>query len=134
VDRRAPLRWIRDCATWISQPYRSYDRRRAVRLPADVDVTVTVSWGILEGRGTNLSKTGLCVLLPEALSPGTSVFLRVVTFDRSGFASVCRCLERNGAYEIGLQFQDGLHIDDRILTGFDYRRMGGTGSWNDPET
>jgi len=132
MHRRAPIRWIRDCAVWLSHPYREYDRRRNIRLPAEVEVSVAVALFTLQGRTRNLSRGGASILLPEPIAPGTEVFLRFPTIDRSAFAHVRRCTAGEEHYEIALQFRDGLMLDDRTMEGFAYHRISAAGSWNDP--
>jgi PilZ domain len=132
MDRGAPFRWIKDCAIWLSHPYREYDRRRNVRFPADADVAITWSVGIVRGRSLNVSRGGICVLVPEAIPPGIVVLVRVPTIDRSAFSHVLRCMAREDHYEVALQFRDGLTLDDRSLAGFSYHQVTGGAAWNDP--
>jgi hypothetical protein len=132
MDRKAPFRWIKDCAIWLSHPYREYDRRRDVRFPADVAVAITVSMGIVEGRSVNLSRGGVSVLMPEAIPCGALVLVRFPMLDRSAFAHVLRCAAREKACEVALQFRDGLMLDDRTMADFDYHRVSADGTWNDP--
>ena len=134
MDVRPPFRWIKDCAAWLSHPYREYDHRRDVRFPVDVKVTITWSAGIVYGRCLNVSRGGICVLMPEAIPPGIVVLVRITTIDRSAFAHVLRCVARENHYEVSLQFRDGLMLDDRSLAGFEYHRAADLAAWNDPDT
>jgi hypothetical protein len=127
-----PFRWIRDCANWLSHPYKEYDRRRDVRFPAEVAVTINVPLGVVDGRSLNLSKGGVSVLLPEALTCGSVVLIRFPMLDRSAFAYVRRCVAREDKCEVALQFRDGLMLDDRTMADFDYHRVSAAGTWNDP--
>src|SRR5215472_13379560 len=94
----APFRWIKECALWLSHPYREYDRRRNLRLPANVEVVITVALGIVQGRSTNVSRGGVSVIVPESIMPGADVFVRFPTIDRSAFAHVQRCVARGNEY------------------------------------
>jgi len=114
---------------WLWQPYRDNERRRNVRLPADVDVAMTGPAGTVQGRSTNLSRGGVCVLVREALLPGTTVFVRIETIG-GGFAHVRRCVARGANYEVALQFRDGLMLDDRAIRGFDHRRETSVECWD----
>lgn len=127
-----PLRWIKDCASWLSHPYREYDRRRDIRLPAEVAVSINVSMGVVEGRSLNLSKGGASVLVPESLPCGGVVLVRFPSLDRSAFAHVRRCAPHDDQYEIALQFRDGLMLDDRTMADFHYHRVSADAAWNDP--
>jgi hypothetical protein len=133
MDRGTPFRWIKDCAVWLSHPYREYDRRRNIRFPADVEVAITWSTGVVHGRSLDVSRSGISVLVSEAIPPGIVVLVRVTTIDRSGYAQVRRCIVRGDRYEVALQFRDGLMLDDRSLAGFDYHRAAGVTEWNDPD-
>jgi hypothetical protein len=132
MSRGAPFRWIKDCATWLSHPYREYDRRRDVRFPADVAAAITVPLGTLEGRSLNLSRGGASLLLPEPVTCGTLVLIRFPMIDRSAFAHVRRCSAHEDKYEVGLQFRDGLMLDDRTMADFDYHRVSAKRIWDDP--
>src|SRR5262249_38490303 len=133
MDRGIPFHRLKKWATWLSDAYRDYDRRRNVRLPAEVEVVLTLPAGTLEARSINVSKGGVSVLATEAIACGTLVFVRFPTIDRSGFAHVRRCAPRGDRYELALVFRDGLKLDDRALSGFDYRRTSAPGSWNDAD-
>jgi len=127
-----PFRWIKDCATWLTHPYREYDRRRDVRFPADIAVVITVSLSIVEGRTLNLSRGGASVLLPEPLPCGTVVLVRFPMIDRSAFAHVLRCVAHEDKFDVALQFREGLTLDDRSMSDFHYHRISVDGAWNDP--
>lgn len=131
MDRRRPVRWIRNCAAWLSDPYREYDRRRNLRLPADLEAEVTVPLGVLSGRTVDLSRGGASVRLSEPIALQTIVFIRFPTVDRSGFASVRRCSAREDGYEVALQFRDGLALEDRTMANFDYHRIRADGAWSE---
>src|SRR5215831_4429026 len=95
-----PFRWFKDWAAWLSGPYREYDRRRYVRIAADVEVAITVPMGTIQGLSTNLTKGGVSVLVPEAITCGTAVFVRFPTIDRSAFAHVRRCVACGNDYKV----------------------------------
>ena len=133
MDGSAPLRWIRHCAVWLSDPYREYNRRRNMRFSANVEVAIHWGTGLLYGHSVNVSKGGMCVQLDDALPLGAQVLVRVKSIDRSGFASVRRCDARADHWEAALEFRDGLILDDRALTGFDYHRVAPAAEWNDPD-
>src|SRR5215469_14622956 len=126
----APIRWIHDCAMWLWDPFRNPDRRRHVRLPAEVEVEITLRLGTVQGRSSNVSKGGASVLVPEAMTCGAVVFVRFPTIDRSAFAQVRRCAAHEQGFQVALQFRDGLALDDRAMTGFDYHRATGLSDWN----
>jgi hypothetical protein len=126
------FRWIKDCANWLSHPYRDYDRRRDVRFPAEVAVAIHVGLGVLEGQSLNVSKGGASVLVSEALPCDSVVLVRFPLLDRRAFAFVRRCEARDEKFEVALQFREGLTLDDRTMADFDYRRMRADGTWNDP--
>jgi hypothetical protein len=131
MDRLAPIRWIVDCAQWLWHPYREHDRRRNLRLAADIDVTIVLPLGVLNGRTINMSRTGASVVVPEEVAPGATVYIRVPTIDRGGFASVRRCTPHGDGYEVALQFTYGLTLDDRCLADFQYERVNDPGAWID---
>jgi hypothetical protein len=127
-----PFRWIRHCANWLSHPYREYDRRRDIRLPAEMAVAVHVAMGVVDGRSSNLSKGGAAVVLPESLPCGSVVLVRFPTLDRSAFAHVRRCEPHDAQFEVALEFRDGLALDDRTMADFHYERVTTAGEWDDP--
>jgi hypothetical protein len=98
-----------------------------------VEVAITVPMGTIQGLSTNLSKGGVSVLVTEAITCGTAVFVRFPTIDRSAFAHVRRCVACGNDYEVALQFRDGLRLEDRAMTGFDYYRATGLSCWNEPD-
>jgi hypothetical protein len=132
------LRRLRDWVVQLAHPQEDRDRRRNARLVADLDVVITLpagsaAAGTVDGRSLNLSRGGACVLVPRRIASGTSVFLRLPMIDRSTFASVRRCQARGDCYALGLEFRDGLRLDDPCKTGFLYRQIRGARFWNSSE-
>ena len=107
----SPLDWVKSHATWFWQPYRE-DRRSQTRIPSRVDVEITLPMGAVTGRTINVSRGGVGVRVPAPMMPGAVVFVRITAIDRSAYAMVRHRIGRGHDYEVGLQFREGLKLED----------------------
>ena len=76
---------------------------------------VTLSWQDAEGhtcsiraRGVDMSRVGVRVESPEAMTPGSFAFVQVHELKLMGGAVVRYCMLRGTKYRIGLEFRNSL--------------------------
>ena len=85
------------------------ERRDRARLRADFRAVLTGTCGHLTVRGIDASRHGFGVASPDAVEPGTLVFVRLTELGLAGFAHVRRCVALpEGGFHLGLQLRDEL--------------------------
>ena len=101
------MRYTFDAPGQSDEPEAAPDRRKEIRVPMDAPVWLRILGEpspVIEGRIANVSKRGMKLLLPQALSPGVTLQLRIG--GKSIMAEVRYCLPRAGEFHIGVEIQD----------------------------
>lgn len=82
--------------------------RKFVRHPADIPIQISAVGNVPTHRVNlqNLSLGGLCCELSYAISPGTSISIRVPLIDNDyeGHGVVVWCTQKAQSYDVGIQF------------------------------
>jgi len=74
------MRYTFDAPGQSDEPEPAPDRRKEIRVPMDAPVWLRILGEpspVIEGRIANVSKRGMKLLLPQALSPGVTLQLRI---------------------------------------------------------
>lgn len=85
------------------------ERRDRRRLKAAFRAVLHGPTGLIEVRGFDASRHGIGAVSPEALAPGSLIFVRLVELGLAGFAWVRRSEARpDNNFILGLEFRDEL--------------------------
>ena len=98
-DGRLVIRILGDAVEW--------NRRKHVRLPAEIELTVFAAQSTepLHGVCVDVSETGLQAVLPLELAVGDSARIGLVLEDGSQVETTAKVLRRNGAHRFGLVYE-----------------------------
>jgi hypothetical protein len=124
--------------SWIAKIAEHYqtDKRREIRLPAQVPTLLAGPFGSIYATGENATRHGMGVISPEPLPKDSLVFVKLTTLGLMGFANVRHCGAKDGSFLLGLEFREGLSRDREHEDEWRYQQLGQDAAprkWDEPE-
>lgn len=112
------------------------NNRRDPRFAVDIDAQVTAGDLTLQARSRDISRSGLCLITGEALSPGTEINVSLVlSFGDNAFseplsmgARVVWCTPLFGSFQVGAMFTHREGDEEMRFLDMFIRYLDGTGS------